>query len=82
MFNLYHICLLRAFDNIYMEFARYKCLLLCLLLSLNKKYHCPLTFPGESGRVLCDGRATVTQCFTIYQVLPLHVSVCTHEGSG
>ena len=27
MFNLYHICLLRAFEHIHMEFARYKCLL-------------------------------------------------------
>ena len=27
MFNLYNICLLRAFEHIYMEFARYKCLL-------------------------------------------------------
>ena len=26
MFNLYHICLLRAFEHIHMEFARYKCL--------------------------------------------------------
>ena len=31
MFNLYHICLLRAFEHIQMEFARYKCLLLLLL---------------------------------------------------
>ena len=27
-FNLYHICLLCAFEHIHMEFARYKCLLL------------------------------------------------------
>ena len=30
MFNLYHICLLRAFEHIHMESARYKCLLLLL----------------------------------------------------
>ena len=34
MFNLYHICLLRAFEHIHIEFARYKCLLLLLLLLL------------------------------------------------
>ena len=34
MFNLYNICLLRAFEHIHMEFARYKCLLLLLLLLL------------------------------------------------
>ena len=34
MFNLYHICLLRAFEHIHMEFARYKCLLLLLLFPL------------------------------------------------
>ena len=36
MSNLYHICLLRAFEHIHMEFARYKCssLLLLLLLQL------------------------------------------------
>ena len=32
MFNLYDTCLLRAFEHIHMEFARYKCLLLLLLL--------------------------------------------------
>ena len=32
MFNLCHICLLRAFEHIHMEFARQKCLLLLLLL--------------------------------------------------
>ena len=34
MFNLYNICLLRAFEHIHMEFVRYKCLLLLLLLLL------------------------------------------------
>ena len=32
MFNLYNICLLRAFEHIHMEFARYKCLLLFIII--------------------------------------------------
>ena len=35
MFNLYHICLLRAFEHIHMEFARYKCF---IYIPLNSSY--------------------------------------------
>ena len=34
MFNLYHACLLSAFDHIHMEFAHNKCQLLFFLLLL------------------------------------------------
>ena len=38
MFNLYHICLLRAFEHIHMEFARYKCLLFLFFLKAGSLY--------------------------------------------
>ena len=48
MLNLYNICLLRAFEHIHMEFARYKCLLLLLLLLLYNLEH---IFTCETNKV-------------------------------
>ena len=45
MFNLYNICLLRAFEHIHMEFARYKCLL--LLLIIQGKYFSTVIFENK-----------------------------------
>ena len=53
MFNLYNICLLRAFEHIHMEFARYKCLLLLLLLLFSA--HTPCSYFQEMS--LCEGKS-------------------------
>ena len=61
MFNLYHICLLRAFEHIHMEFARYKCLLLLLLLLL--------LYLSQPKKIVVYGR---TSLFTLYHKIKHH----------
>ena len=48
MLNLYNICLLRAFEHIHMEFARYKCLLLLLQFTFHR-----FSLQGGYHQIVC-----------------------------
>ena len=82
MSNLYHICLLRAFEHIHMEFARYKCLLLLLLLlKIIFTFHAskPCLVLGVSDPVDCDYPFTIslfsTGLYSIY--IPAYLMHCS-----
>ena len=72
MFNVYDICLLRAFEHIHMEFARYKCLLLLLLL-----------YPGPRGFLLFSiGKLCDANRFLNFFLLPRSAERREKKASG